>query len=480
MGLEQSHRINVWLQRQISNFRILHTSAELRKDYKLMTEKNNSLLWEDYMAAKALSELAENRPFLKTSVWDFDLPETCKESLYKLYIDTAADLMQFSQEELTHFSASLDISVKDIKNYLSKNGFRLTYKGIGSRKLSYLKIVAGYKGGYESDAKKVFDNPSLLTGFNIDRPSLDTAWFDEYYKRYIEVKDENLLLNKLKKTKLRIKDGSNHFGPYHDFFYAETEFWDAYWAYCTRHELEKEKDLPRIPQYTTDLKRLTNDYLLSMKKKSVRAAISIFRHLTVVGSCSIGTFLEAEDEVKLDLCERLNEDGLQLLLILYIEIGIDFENLLLNLMEKKERDDNAERDIYLGTINPWLREQIEAYRKSHKDDDIRTAYEKAVIERPDLVWIIFLREQAIQYACQMYPCLSTYVEDTNLNDEIKNTLYNHDIIQVVDIMQHTDKEYYDMFNDDYISVNSIEDLLKSYGLKLYSDGVVTYKDLLPF
>ena len=167
MGLEQSHRINVWLQRQISNFRILHTSAELRKDYKLMTEKNNSLLWEDYMAAKALSELAENRPFLKTSVWDFDLPETCKECLYKLYIDTAADLMQFSQKELEYFSKTLEINVEEIKNYLINNGFRLTFNGIGSRKLSYLKIASGYKGGYESDAMKVFDNPSLLTEFNI-------------------------------------------------------------------------------------------------------------------------------------------------------------------------------------------------------------------------------------------------------------------------------------------------------------------------
>lgn len=480
MGNEQPNQINVWLQRQISIFRKQHNSDELSKGYKLMTIENNSLLWEDYLAAKTLIELTKQQPFLKKSVWEFDLPETCKESLYKLYIDTVADLMQFSQKELEYFSKTLEINIEEIKNYLINNGFRLTFNGIGSRKLSYLKIASGYKGGYESDAMKVFDNPSLLTEFNIDRPTLDTDWLDKYYKCYLKVKGENLLQNELKNTKFKIRDGSRKLGPYQDFITAETVFWNTYRGYCTKHEWEKEVGLTKIPKHATDLKQLTNDQLLSMKKESIRAAISIFRRLTVIGNTSIGAFLEAEDDEKLNICENINVDSLQLLLILFVEISIDFEHLLLDLKEKYEIDNDTDRRVLYGTINPWLREQIEAYRKSHKDDDIRTAYEKAVIERPDLVWIIFLREQAIQYACQMYPCLSTYVEDTNLNDEIKNTLYNHDIIQVVDIMQHTDKEYYDMFNDDYISVNSIEDLLKSYGLKLYSDGVVTYKDLLPF
>lgn len=480
MGNEQPNQINVWLQRQISNFRKLHPDAELNKDYMLVTEKNNSLLWEDFIAAKTLSDLAERHPFLKTSVWDLGLPETYKESLYKLYIDTVADLMQFSIKELEHFSKTLDFDVKEIKDYLISNNYRLSLKGIGTRKLSYLKIARGYKGGYESNALKVFENPSLLTEFNIDRPSLNAAWIDEYYKRYLEVKDESLLLNELKYTKLRIRHDGNHLGPYHNFFIAMTHFRDAYLSYSIPYELEKEMRLLHVPRHAKDLKLLTNDQLLSMKKESVRAAISIYRRLSFIDDYSTGDFLDAEDDIKLGICERIHDDKLQLLSILYIEIGIDFEHLLIDLKEKKKRDKDTERRALYGIINPWVREQIETYRKVHKDSDIRSAYEKAVIERPDLVWILFLREQAVHYACQKHPYLLNYVEDTNLNDSIKNILNENEILQVSDIMQHSKNEYYDMFGDDIASVYSIEELLMRYGLSLDSGSVVTSQDLLPF
>jgi len=472
-------RISPWLTQVITDFMKSDDSKDLNKDY-IQTSSLEERSWDEYVIAEALKWEANRRPFLKTSVWDLAISDTTKEGLYMLYIDTVADLLQFSLDELTYFTQFVDIRTREVDNYMYKKVLRMDAKGFKTQKYSFLKITRNYRGSYVSDAMKVFDNESLLTDFNLDRPLLNHEWwFEEFYNNYCRTEDEDLLEKSLKHVTFRVKHPDEKLGPYDEFIHAVYEYWFSYRGCCIKQEIEMEVEEPTIPKCASEINLHSNALLLSLKKASIRALIALLRRSSFLCGSSIADFLKADLDKKLDIAEMEVDSTMQLLLILYVEIGVDLESLVIDLKEQKRQGICSDDDFYVGIMNPWLARKIREYRKYHSDKQIRTAYEKATEERPELLWIRFMGEQALQYATQKNPYLSTYVEDSDLPDDIKESLDKKGIILVSDLLQYTTRDLYEIFDDDEAKLNTLNNVLRLHYLRIYECDAPTHKIFSP-
>lgn len=468
--------INLWLKQIIDNCINKHSSDELQKDY-LQETKSTDRLWDEYITARALREAVEEQPVLQTSVWDFSISEESKECLNKLYIDTMADLLQFSKEELMFFSDYIEIDIKEIKNFLISQKYRLPLNGFNPNKISSLKVIRRYTGSYESEVKRAFESPTLLKAFNLDRPSLNEQWFKQFYDLFGHTEKEEQLHKELKNVRLRGEQTDVFHSCYREFFNVVREISYTYTEFCLKNHIEREVDFPQIPQNIDEQDAVPNYMYTTMKYQALRALISVYKRLGCFCGSSMAEFFKASDEEKLNIAEKEAEDNLQLLMILYVELGIDFENLIFEFIDQKgvHTDGNALESL----INPWLRTLIEKYRKTHTAEEMRTIYKEEADKNHNLSWDRFLGEQALLDAIHDNPFLLAKIEELSWDGYIKVTLLEKGMLFVCDMMQYTTSDYYEMFDENYSSIHSINRLLKKYHLEIFSGDTGTLKIFLP-
>ena len=475
---EQHPEINGWLRQVINDYQDNHTSQEIHDAYELEAA-DSDLLWEDYVMSKALLEAAENRPVLRVSIWDLPLPEATQEALNKLYVDTVADLMQYSEEEWEYYQQFIDFDKQGIQNFLLSNGLQMSATGLDTYKISYLKVVRHCKGGYAIELSDLYDYPELLSVFDLGRPSLSEEWFDEYYQSYGYTSLEEQLLNELKDIRLTGESEDKLHQSYHDYFYALRQIWWAYRDYCRKHQLEMDFVVPYIPETPADLESFPNAQLISLKKDTLRALVSLYRRMGSFRGSSIASFLRADHQEKLEIAQQETDQVMQLLMILHTELLIDFESLLIDLRVKKRQCSQTDDDGMPGIFNPWLSLLIKKYRLMHTEAQMRELYKKDIEENPQRVWSRWMGLEAVLYAAEENPVLLYAVKNLDLSEYIKNTLINQDILFVAEMMQQTTKDYAKMFDEELGVVDTINAYMKPYGLTIWESEVDTLKVLLP-
>ena len=90
---------------------------DLKINYDIVCNQFNQLL------AKSGSD--ENIDFLKTRIVDYNLSIRCLNALRAAGIETIADLLSFSEEQLIRYRNFGKISLLEVKEFLKKHGFEL-------------------------------------------------------------------------------------------------------------------------------------------------------------------------------------------------------------------------------------------------------------------------------------------------------------------------------------------------------------------
>lgn len=479
-------KINTWLERMVRKFRKEHSEKILCLDYRELTAWNLDITWEDYLASRALCYAIEKKPFMSQAIWDTDLSDDTKYILHNMYIDTVADLMQFSVEELEAVSRTTCLDVDAVRQYLVDHHLRLMHNTNVTYKLSSVLAMSNPKGNHHTQAPQVIENPSLALSFNPNRPSTYSKWLDEFYKKYIYIENEEQLNNVLKFVKWEFDEDKGYDDAYDSLLEAQKLFWKNYKSVCKSHHIKQEVSCPRLPKNLDDLDSFTNDKLLILKKESTRAVISALKQGISLNNCSFADYFEADDDGKLEILESESDKKLLLMMTACAETMIDFEIVLIELCKKLKRD--ASQDAQFTSeipINPWLAEQIQTFRKKHTIQELRKKYKQELVHNPHKLWPMFIAEQALSEAAIGNPNLRKHLYITGLDSEITDRLETEDVRYVCDLIQLTKYEIDMLFNGEFDDFDQavypypIYDFLSKYGLKPYDAEGRTYRVHLP-
>ena len=312
--------------------------------------------------------------------------------------------------------------------------------------------------------------PNCSQDFSLDRPSLDPAWLDQFYRLYEYKEGEEALEQGLKNIRPWVQDGKMP-EAYSAYFSSLNCFWNSYKAVCAKNQIKPIVPAPILPQTVAEMESFTNDHLLAYKKGAIRSFVwlcmrpnRLFQHST------IADYLGADDEGRLNIAEREGDDSdFQLLLVEVVEIKIDFEEILDYLQHywpKYELTHPKPDD----PVNPWLAGVIAAFLKTHRGERLRERYELAVEGDPKTPWDVFLAREALEEAVRDNAFYAMKIEDTPLSYEVKARLNNHRAERIYDLLQITKEELRELEGISPENVKEINDYLAANGCHLEKGG----------
>ena len=472
--------INPWLEEKVQEYRNQRNDSVLRADYEISVQAGSKLSWDQHLTVRALQSALKWDSFLQTIRLKMDLPMEILDALYTSHVDCVADLVQMSEEELAECARTQEFDIAPVKKYLKKHGYKLkrcnerTYK-VQSLLLLPMLTTIEYKIW-------TLNPPGSTLEFDLTRPlSFRGKWWEEeFYSRYEYTAGEDELNTVLKGVKpAPIGDLPT---DYKEFFTAVQTFYSCYDAICEGEDIGRTHFMfYDIPTICKELAFIDNGELLFTKKTYVSALISIFERTNLFQYYTPGQFLAATDEQKLNIAERESKnETFQLLLITYVELRIDFENLLWyiqSLAKKpvKELAMNEKPD----PVNPWLAERIMEYRHDHKEEYIRKCYISYLDEDPDSSWSDFIAVAALKYKIRRDPFLMTRRKDFGFSERLTDVMNILEVEIVADLLQFTIEEMSELCTQDGESVAPVVQFLAAHGYNLLNYPENTLKYPLP-
>ena len=311
--------------------------------------------------------------------------------------------------------------------------------------------------------------------FSLDHPSVAPEWFDEYYRLYEYLEDEELLGHELCNIRPLVNDDGMP-EEYRTYFYDLYEFWRAYMTVCRKHHIKPLFRQPEIPENASELQGFTNDKLLTWWKHSVRAMIHLFESRNLFLHKSAAEYLEAEANDRLDIAELEEEDDkFQLLLVMNVGLRVDLRDILQYLKDYWPKY-ALPKPLPDAPVNPWLAVVIAKYRAKEQDGKLRELYDKAVETEPKTPWDTFVARTALRDAVEKNPFYSVRIEDTPLSYLVKARLDVHEVGRIYDLLQVTLYELRELEGINADNVKEIKDFLAANGCRLEKgSGRDTYK-----
>ena len=385
-------RINPWLAEKVKEYRNLNEDSVLHGDYEIAVRCGSKLSWEQHLAFRALESAVKWDSSLLTIRRRMDLSLDIINALYSCHVDCVADLLQLSEEELSECARVHEFETGPVKKYLKKHGYKLRRCKEGTYKVQSLHLAPTL--ALKDFRTWTLSSPGSETEFDISRPKDELWWVNSYYPKY-EYTEEEELLNSSWRGLKPVLTGELPL-DYREFFTAARTFYESYNAVCdgigVKHFL-----WGGLPEKSKDLADFDNSILLLMKHDYVSALIDVFERTSLLRHVTPATFLSATDEGKLNYAENESEnESFQLLLITYVELRIDFENLLIYFKELSGRPVRSiSEEDKPRPLNPSLEKALMDYRKRHSDEELREEYRKYAFNTPGKSWSDFLTECAL-------------------------------------------------------------------------------------
>lgn len=470
--------INPWLAEKVQVYRNQNKDSVLRADYEFSVQSGSKMSWDQHLTVRALQSALKWDSFLQTIRWKMDLPEEIIFALYRCHVDCVADLVQLSEEEFEECARLHKFETEPVKKYLKKHGYKLlscnerTYKVQSLLVLPTLTTIE-YKTW-------MLKPPGAEAEFDLNRPLSGGWWVDNCYSRYEYTTGEEKLRSEMQGLKPALTGDLPN--DYKEFFTAARTFYECYDKICEQEGIIRFHSLrSNLPEKSKDLATFNNDVLLFMKRDYVKALVHILELTDLLKHYTPAQFFKATDEQKLNIAERESKnDSFQLLLITYVELRIDFENLLwyIQSLAKKPAKvlDMSEKP---DPINPWLAERIMEYRHDHKEEYIRKCYVSYLDEDPDSSWADFLAVAALKYKISRDPFLMTRRKDFGFSDHLTDVMNILGVDIYANLLQFTVEEIQEFCDQEGEDIAPISAFVHEHGHHLYHYEGYTLKYPLP-
>lgn len=470
--------INPWLAEKVQVYRNQNKDSVLRADYEFSVQSGSKMSWDQHLTVRALQSALKWDSFLQTIRWKMDLPEEIIFALYRCHVDCVADLVQLSEEEFEECARLHKFETEPVKKYLKKHGYKLlscnerTYKVQSLLVLPTLTTIE-YKTW-------MLKPPGAEAEFDLNRPLSGGWWVDNCYSRYEYTAGEEKLRSEMQGLKPALTGDLPN--DYKEFFTAARTFYECYDKICEQEGIIRFHSLrSNLPEKSKDLATFNNDVLLFMKRDYVKALVHILELTDLLKHYTPAQFFKATDEQKLNIAERESKnDSFQLLLITYVELRIDFENLLwyIQSLAKKPAKvlDMSEKP---DPINPWLAERIMEYRHDHKEEYIRKCYVSYLDEDPDSSWADFLAVAALKYKISRDPFLMTRRKDFGFSDHLTDVMNILGVDIYANLLQFTVEEIQEFCDQEGEDIAPISAFVHEHGHHLYHYEGYTLKYPLP-
>lgn len=470
--------INPWLAEKVQVYRNQNKDSVLRADYEFSVQSGSKMSWDQHLTVRALQSALKWDSFLQTIRWKMDLPEEIIFALYRCHVDCVADLVQLSEEEFEECARLHKFETEPVKKYLKKHGYKLlscnerTYKVQSLLVLPTLTTIE-YKTW-------MLKPPGAEAEFDLNRPLSGGWWVDNCYSRYEYTAGEEKLRSEMQGFKPALTGDLPN--DYKEFFTAARTFYECYDKICEQEGIIRFHSLwSNLPEKNKDLATFNNDVLLFMKRDYVKALVHILELTDLLKHYTPAQFFKATDEQKLNIAERESKnDSFQLLLITYVELRIDFENLLwyIQSLAKKPAKvlDMSEKP---DPINPWLAERIMEYRHDHKEEYIRKCYVSYLDEDPDSSWADFLAVAALKYKISRDPFLMTRRKDFGFSDHLTDVMNILGVDIYANLLQFTVEEIQEFCDQEGEDIAPISAFVHEHGHHLYHYEGYTLKYPLP-
>lgn len=386
--------INPWLEDKVLEYREKNGDLVLRIDYEISVKRGSRLSWSQHLTASALASALESDSFLLTLRRNMDLPSEVVSALYRCHVDCVADLLQLSEEEFEECARVHKFETKPVKKYLKKHGYKLLNFKERTYKVQSLPLLVSRTD--KSFKTWVMPSPGAEEEFDVTRPFTDRWWLEKYYPRYEYSEGEDRIRSEWQGVKPALIGDLPL--DYQEFFFAVRNFYEYYGQVCQDANIVPSCSLKEIlPEKSRDLAHFNNDILLSIKRDYVFALIDLFERTNLFKYSTPGEYLSATDEGKLEIAEKESESqSLSLLLITYVELRLDFENLLIYFKEITDSVTTRYFDEEKSQpLDPSVEKAIAEYRNRHSDEEIREKYRKSTERFPDQTWEDFLIECAM-------------------------------------------------------------------------------------
>ena len=470
--------INPWLAEKVQEYRNQNKDSVLRADYDISVQAGSKLSWDQHLTVRALQSALKWDPFLQTIRWKMDLPEEIIFALYRCHVDCVADLVQLSEQEFEECARVQKFETELVKKYLKIHGYKLlkckerTYK-VQSLLVLPTLITIEYKTW-------MLRPPGAEAEFELNRPLSGGWWVDNCYSRYEYTAGEEKLRSEMQGLKPALTGDLPN--DYKEFFTAARTFYECYDKICEQEGIIRFHSLrDNLPEKSKDLATFNNDVLLFMKRDYVKALVHILELTDLLKHYTPAQFFEATDEQKLNIAERESaSEAFQLILITYVELRIDFENLLwyLQALAGKPAKD-ADGDKKPTPVNPWLAERIMEYRHDHKEEYIRKCYVSYLDEDPDSSWADFLAVVALKYKISRDPFLMTRRKDFGFSDHLTDVMNILGVDIYADLLQFTVEEMQELCDQEGEDIAPISAFVHEHGHHLYHHEGYTLKYPLP-
>lgn len=466
--------INPWLAECIKEYRDHNSDSRLRAEYVINRNLCSELTWEQHLPVQALAYVAQKDPFLQTLRTNMDLPQETIEKLYWCHVDCVADLLQLSEEELLVYAKVRDFDIAPVKQYLKEHGYHLFSHPERTYKIHALPHL--HAQCFNKVNTWAIETPGTEWKFDVSRPTLLAAWFNEYYFHYVHTKGEESLLEELNDIELDLSEG---FPKLRNYFQSLKQLYELYAVLCGEMRIQPRYFMPDNIEGTSD-RKFANKKILFFWKDAVAAVIDIFERTNLFRKASAGAYLRALDSVKLSIAEKEHKNqNFQLFLINFIEVRLDFENVLHYLQGLAAIPEEDPSEIVDGDkpspINPWLAEVILGYRQRHSDAAMRAAYQHHTVHSPSITWDRYIAGQALNEELKLHPVLATPWKDMNLSKKTKALLHANGVNTIADLLQFTEEEFTKLLEVNADELLSIQEFLASYDLHLYHHSAETYK-----
>jgi hypothetical protein len=113
-------------------------------------------------------------------------------------------------------------------------------------------------------------------------------------------------------------------------------FWTSYREIFMGLEMVYEVHIPSLPDSREDLYSYNGEELIRIKRDMVRGVLSVCRHPQLFMMSTVGEYLKADEEEKLNIAEKEENMDLQLLLIEHVEVRICVQQVLMELAKLAE------------------------------------------------------------------------------------------------------------------------------------------------
>ena len=463
--------INPWLAGLIADYRSSYSTEALREDYRKACESGIRRSWGEHLAACALQEALAGNSFLRTPRHKMNLPAATKETLNKLYVNNVADLMQLTAEDFESLPTDMAPAAKKVNSYLNRHGLHLYHSAGKTAKMASDSVLQEqvYVPSVGS-MEQILEAPERMLEFNLERPSLQDEWFEEYYARYEHLEGEEELSGPLKNIRPDVLTDN-----YLSFFSAVRNMWHAYEEVCPCLHIGQTVAQPAFPISADEMNAFGNERLVGLRKEMTRVLLSVLEQLPSLDKRRVADFLCAKDNDRLDIANEIRYQALQLLLVENVEIRVALENILLDLTEQSKRPDQTTLAVDNTPPNPWLVAAIREFRRGRSVKTLRNQYKSYVERYPKRSWSVFIEQSALKRKLQKEPLLLTPTESFNIPGPIKKILLDYDINNLSDLLQFSFKELSDILDEYQQNITSIVRYLRPLGYSLASDDHKTYK-----